>query len=95
MRGAGEEARATAFSNGRRLDPQKFVDVRVAITPSGFTLHVCDQGDGFDPDRVPDPTVPERIEQPDGRGLFLIRKLVDEVRFNERGNTICMILRRA
>ena len=47
------------------------------------------------PEHVPDPTLPERIERPDGRGLFLIRKLVDDVRFNERGNTICMILRRA
>ena len=95
LRVALAEALANAIIYGNRLDPQKFVDVRVAITPSGFTLHVCDQGDGFDPDRVPDPTLPERIERPDGRGLFLIRKLVDEVRFNERGNTICMVLRRA
>jgi serine/threonine-protein kinase RsbW len=56
---------------------------------------VADQGDGFDPAIVPDPTLPERLEEEDGRGLFLIRQLVDEVRFNDRGNAICMVLRRA
>ncbi len=95
LRVALAEALANAIIYGNRLDPDKFVDVRVVVTRSGLTLNVCDQGDGFDPDAVPDPTLPDRVERPDGRGLFIIRKLVDEVRFNERGNTICMVLRRA
>jgi len=65
------------------------------VSRTGLTVQVCDQGDGFDPSVVPDPTEPNRLERDDGRGLFLIRNLVDEVRFNERGNTICMVLRRA
>ncbi len=89
------EALANAIIYGNRLDPDKFVDVRVVVTRTGLTAQVCDQGDGFDPAGVPDPTEPGRLERADGRGLFLIRKLVDEVRFNERGNTICMVLRRA
>jgi serine/threonine-protein kinase RsbW len=89
------EALANAIIYGNRLDPDKFVDVRVTVGRNGLTAQVCDQGDGFDPSLVPDPTGPGRLERADGRGLFLIRKLVDEVRFNERGNTICMVLRRA
>lgn len=89
------EALANAIIYGNRLDPAKSVDVRVVISQTGLTVNVCDQGDGFDPSGVPDPTEPDRLELACGRGLFLIRKLVDEVRFNERGNTICMVLRRA
>ncbi len=89
------EALANAIIYGNRLDPDKFVDVRVVVSRTGLMAHVCDQGEGFDPADVPDPTEPDRLERSDGRGLFLIRKLADEVRFNERGNTICMVLRRA
>lgn len=95
LRVALAEALANAIIYGNRMDPEKSVDVRVVVSDTGLTLHVCDQGDGFDPSSVPDPTLPERRELEDGRGLFLIRQLVDEVRFNDRGNAICMILRRA
>jgi serine/threonine-protein kinase RsbW len=95
LRVALAEALANAIIYGNRLDPGKTVDVRVVITASCLTVHVADQGDGFDPAIVPNPTLPERLEEEDGRGLFLIRQLVDEVRFNDRGNAICMVLRRA
>lgn len=89
------EALANAILYGNRLDPDKRVDVRVAVEPDGVVLHVCDEGDGFDPAAVPDPTAANRLDCEDGRGLFLIRQLVDEVWHNERGNAICMKLRRA
>lgn len=95
LRVALSEALANAIIYGNRLDPAKSVDVRVIVSDHGLTLHVSDQGDGFDPDGIPDPTLPDRRELEDGRGLFLIRQLVDEVRFNDRGNAICMVLRRA
>ncbi len=50
---------------------------------------------GFDPEAVPDPTLPENLSRPDGRGVFLIRRLMDEVRFNDKGNSVCMMLRRS
>lgn len=88
------EALANAIIYGNRLDPEKRVDVRVEVDGDDIMIHVCDEGTGFDPAVVPDPTVLERVDSEDGRGLFLIRKLVDEVRHNERGNAICMIMRR-
>jgi len=89
------EALANAIVYGNRLDPAKQVQVRVVLTPEKLSVQVCDEGDGFDPSEVPDPTAPDRLEMSVGRGLFLIRQLVDEVRFNDRGNSICMIMHRA
>jgi serine/threonine-protein kinase RsbW len=89
------EALANAIVYGNQLDPAKRVDVRVEVGDEAVALHVSDEGDGFDPSVVPDPTQPERIDLNQGRGLFLIRQLVDEVHFNDRGNAICMIMRRA
>lgn len=95
LRVALSEALANAIIYGNCLDLAKFVDVRVEVTRETLAVHVCDEGDGFDPTSIPDPTQPDAIERPSGRGLFLIRQLVDEVRFNEKGNSICMIMRRA
>ncbi len=89
------EALANAIQYGNRFDPSKRVDVRVEVAAEAVTLHVRDEGAGFDPASVPDPTASSRVDADKGRGLFLIRKLADEVRFNDRGNAICMILNRA
>jgi serine/threonine-protein kinase RsbW len=80
---------------GNRLDPTKRVEIRVEVGEERLSMHVRDEGDGFDPTQIPDPTEPERVGLSNGRGLFMIRQLVDEVHFNERGNAICMIMRRA
>jgi serine/threonine-protein kinase RsbW len=89
------EALANAIIYGNRLDPGKQVDLQVEVTPTEVAVHVRDEGEGFDPADVPDPTLPERREMEDGRGLYVIRQLADEVQFNDRGNSICMIMRRA
>lgn len=89
------EALANAIQYGNRFDTSKRVDVRVEVAAEAVTLHVRDEGAGFDPSTIPDPTASNRIDADKGRGLFLIRKLADEVRFNDRGNAICMILNRA
>lgn len=89
------EALANAIVYGNRLDPGKGVHVRAEVASDRIALHVRDEGEGFDTSEFPDPTAPDRLMLEDGRGLFVIRQLVDEVHFNDRGNSICMIMRRA
>jgi serine/threonine-protein kinase RsbW len=93
FRTAFAEALANAIAYGNHHDPARLVRVRVVVTREAVRLHVTDEGPGFDPARVPDPTRPDRLEREDGRGLFVLRRLVDHVAFNETGNSVCLTLR--
>lgn len=84
------EALANAVLYGNRSDPAKSVRVDVSLGPKRVILRVVDEGTGFDPQSVPDPTLPDKIREPGGRGLFLLRELMDEVEFNARGNEVCL-----
>jgi serine/threonine-protein kinase RsbW len=86
------EALANAVLYGNECDPEKVVRIEVALDSTRVAVHVIDQGNGFDPNSIPDPTVPPYIDDPGGRGLFLIRHLMDEIEFNERGNAVRMVL---
>jgi serine/threonine-protein kinase RsbW len=88
------EALANAILRGNRESLDKCVEVRAELRAEVIRVHVTDEGPGFDPSAVPEPIRPEQIDEAGGRGLFLIRRLVDAVQFNEQGNSICMILRR-
>jgi serine/threonine-protein kinase RsbW len=88
------EALSNAIVRGNGEDRDKWVDVRVELLAEVIRVHVTDEGEGFDPASVPDPITPEQLDTAGGRGLYLIRKLVDSVEFNEQGNSICMTLRR-
>jgi serine/threonine-protein kinase RsbW len=88
------EALSNAIVRGNCEDRTKWVEVRAELVPDSIRVYVTDEGPGFDPDAVPEPIRPEQLDEDQGRGLYLIRKLVDAVQFNEQGNSICMILRR-
>jgi serine/threonine-protein kinase RsbW len=88
------EALTNAIVQGNREDRNKWVDIRAELVPEVIRVWVTDEGAGFDPNSVPEPIRPEQLDEARGRGLYLIRKLVDTVQFNEQGNSICMILRR-
>jgi serine/threonine-protein kinase RsbW len=94
LRVALAEALANAILRGNGGDPDKGVVVRADLYADHICLSVEDEGPGFDPAGVGDPREPDRVESPYGRGLFIIRSLADEVRFNEKGNTIWMTLPR-
>jgi CheY-like chemotaxis protein/anti-sigma regulatory factor (Ser/Thr protein kinase) len=74
---------------GRQLQ----VSIEVSATEGRFTIQ--DQGPGFDPSKLPDPTDPENLEKVSGRGLLLMRTFMDEVSFNSTGNQVTMIKRSA
>ncbi len=86
------EALANAMLYGNCRDPRKRVRVAARLTVEEITVQVTDEGHGFDPHKVVDPTLPTNRMRPGGRGIFLIRKLMDRVEFNERGNSITMVL---
>lgn len=88
------EAISNAIVRGNREEREKWVDVRAELFSDCIRVYVTDEGPGFDPSSVPEPIRPDQIDESGGRGLFLIRKLVDAVHFNPQGNSICMTLRR-
>lgn len=93
IRLALEEALANAIKHGNRLDPQKNVEVRFSVDSEKVQIIITDQGSGFDPSAVPDPTTDEHLEDPSGRGITLMRAYMDEVVYNSRGNEIRMLKR--
>jgi serine/threonine-protein kinase RsbW len=93
LRTALTEALSNAIAYGNRYDESKVVRVRAEVTADAVRVHVEDEGDGFDPASVPDPTLPENMMREAGRGLFVLRHVVDQVSFNEKGNAVCLTLR--
>ncbi|MEJ2483136.1 MAG: ATP-binding protein [Gemmatimonadota bacterium] len=93
LRVALGEALANAILYGNRQDPGKRVRIQAELRPGEVVVTVADEGEGFDPSRVADPTLPENRGRSHGRGLFLLRSLADEVRFNEVGNAVTLVLR--
>ena len=87
------EALSNAMLYGNNSDPQKRVRVEVTVRVEEIAVRVTDQGVGFDPTTVPDPTLPDNISKSGGRGIFLMRSLMDEVRFNDQGNSVTLVLR--
>lgn len=88
------EALANAILYGNRSDPGKTIRVEVSLSNHRIVVSVEDEGHGFDPESVPDPTLPENLQRTGGRGVFLIRQLMDEVQYSDRGNSVRLILRR-
>jgi len=90
-----EEALVNAIRHGNQSDGSKTVQIAYRLLPDRFEVHITDEGAGFDPSEVPDPTALEHLECPGGRGLMMMRHYMTEVSFNERGNavTMCKLLR--
>ena len=87
------EALSNAMLYGNAHDPSKRVRVEVTLTSGAIRARIIDEGLGFDPCSIPDPTCPENLMKTGGRGLFLMRQLLDEVVYNDRGNEVTLVLR--
>ncbi len=85
------EAVNNAIHHGNRLDPSKQVTLGYEVKGDKIVFVVSDQGPGFDFENLPDPTDPENIEKPHGRGVFLMRALADSVEFSDSGATVAMV----
>ncbi len=85
------EAANNAIYHGNRNDPDKNVTLHYEASPSKFYFKIEDEGPGFDYENVPDPTSPENLEKPNGRGVFLMRHLSDEMNFSEEGRVVEII----
>ena len=85
-----EEALVNAVKHGNKYDPAKKVHVRVGVSSNLFRSEITDEGDGFDPAKLPDPTDPEYLDKPNGRGVMLMRNFMTKVVYNPKGNAVFM-----
>ena len=83
------EALSNAALHGNQLAPRRVVRVTVEVPAGGgAVVEVTDSGVGFDSAKVSDPTDPARVLMPDGRGVFLMKRLVDHLEYNAAGNSV-------
>lgn len=90
------EAAVNAVLHGNRHDPTKVIRAEFAVTSETLTIQISDEGEGFDPERVVDPLLEENRLRTSGRGVFLMRSIMDEVNFMHlnQGTKITLIRHR-
>ncbi len=93
LRVAVGEAVANAILHGNKEDPRLEVTIRAEVKPGSLIVAVADEGPGFIPADVPDPTAPANLKRSTGRGLHLLRTLVDDVTYSSSGNEVRLELR--
>lgn len=77
-----------AIKHGCGSDSSKSVSLTLSLTENAIKFKIEDQGVGFNFHNLPDPTAPENLEKPGGRGIFLMKHLADEVSFSENGRVV-------
>lgn len=87
------EAVNNAIMHGNNSDKNKYVDVEIVYKNERLKITIKDEGDGFEPERVPDPTMPQNLEEVNGRGIFLMSRLADEMKYSNRGNTVTLVFK--
>ena len=85
-----EEALVNAIRHGNGLDTSKCVRVTCKLSSRRFYIKITDEGEGFNPEAVPDPTEDEYLDRDCGRGVHLMRNFMTEVRYNAAGNSVVM-----
>lgn len=91
IRLAMEEALSNAIRHGNCGDPAKHVTIEYRVDSQRVEITICDEGCGFEPTAVPDPTLDENLTRPCGRGVLLMRAYMSEVRFNKAGNCVTLV----
>jgi serine/threonine-protein kinase RsbW len=83
-----EEALVNAIRHGNSNDPTKQITLKYYVDAAKLIVAIRDEGGGFKPAELPDPTLDENLEKPHGRGVMLMRAYMTEVRYNQRGNEV-------
>jgi len=86
-----DEAFVNAVKHGNKFNTQKLIRVTAELSSKEASFTVEDEGDGFDVNSIPDPLDPENLFKTSGRGVLFIYNIMDEVKYNERGNRLTMI----
>lgn len=84
------EAVVNAIVHGNKQDPSKNVSIEYCITDESLEFVVEDEGPGFDFTNILDPTLPENILTPNGRGVYIMRRLTDSVKFTKNGACVAL-----
>lgn len=84
------ESVTNAITHGNRNDKSKNVSLSIQMEDNTITFTIRDEGPGFDYSQLPDPTAPENLHKPGGRGIFLMKNLCDEVSFKENGKAVAL-----
>lgn len=84
------EAVNNAILHGNKRDQEKFVDIQLKETSKGLCFEVTDEGAGFNPKSIPDPTLEENLDCCGGRGVFLMKELSDEINFIRNGRCVAL-----
>ena len=90
---AGREAVINAILHGNRREPAKRVLVEIDLEGDEVVVRVADEGDGFDLEALADPTAPENLLRPSGRGIFMMRQFADQIEYSfpaKRGTVVTM-----
>jgi serine/threonine-protein kinase RsbW len=87
------EAVNNAIFHGNRLDPDKSIKFFYENKENNLCFTVEDEGNGYNPDTLPDPTDPSNLEVPHGRGVFLMKQLTDDIKFFNEGRKVEMYFR--
>ncbi|MEN6459214.1 MAG: ATP-binding protein [Thermoguttaceae bacterium] len=87
---AVDEALVNAIHHGNADDSAKHVQFSARVCPTRVRVEIVDEGPGFDPDRVPDPTAPDRLGRPGGRGVLLMRAFMSHVEFQDGGSHVVL-----
>ncbi len=90
VRLALEEALVNAIKHGNKMDATKSVKIDCHITDKQIQIEIEDEGTGFVPEDVPDPTLDENLEKPSGRGIMLMRSFMDRIEYVGEGNRVVL-----
>ncbi len=89
-----DEAFVNAVKHGNKFDAQKLVRITAEVSTKEARFTIEDEGEGFDVNSIPDPTNPENLFKSSGRGVMFIHNIMDEVKYNDRGNKLEMVKRK-